>query len=514
MPFPSEGPASDDMSLTGYNAIDHLALLPAILMALFACAIMLLDVLSPWAKDSRRGNVFFSLLAMAFVAYSLVLQIRVVSRAPGFAVPAFQGSLVIDPLSLFTSCLVWFSTAILLLSAYRYLEIVHEHRSEFYCLVLFAQCGMYFMASAVDLIALFVGLETTALAFYILVGFTRANRQSNEAALKYLLLGTMASGFVVYGFSVLYGISGTTDLSGVAKAVTSRGSADPFVILAVVTITVGLLFKIAGVPFHTWAPDAYDGAPTPVTAHIAVASKVAGFAVLIRLLLGTLASARPVWAPILAVTAVASLTVGSIAALTQDRLKRFFAYSSIAHAGYILLGFLADSEDGRRGILIYVFIYALMNMGAFAMLISLRRTMTADDRHVPGDLISDLRGLSKRHPLHAALFVVILLSLSGLPPTAGFLAKYFIFIALINTGHITLAIIAAAYVAVSLYFYFRLVREMYLLEPIAGRLSAEPLASSLGIRLALGITTALTLLIGLYPEPLLRLGFLVTGGAP
>lgn len=492
------------MNFFSYNATDHLALLPAILMALFACAMMLLDVLSVRVRPSRRGMVFFSLIAMAFVAYSLLLQFRAVSHAAGLTITALQGSVVMDALSLFSNGLVWFSTVILLLSAYRYLEIAREHRSEFYCLALFAQCGMYFMAGAIDLIALFVGLETSALAFYILVGFTRANRQSNEAALKYLLLGAMASGFVVYGFSLLYGISGSTQLSEVAKAVAARGTSDPFVILAVVTITVGLLFKIAAVPFHTWAPDAYEGAPTPVTANLAVASKVAGFAVLIRLLLGTLESARTLWAPILAVTAVLSLTVGSIAALTQDRVKRFFAYSSIAHAGYILLGFLAESEDGRRGILIYVFIYALMNLGAFALLISLRR------QGIAGEMISDLRGLSKRHPLHAAVFVVLLLSLSGLPPTAGFIAKYFIFIALINTGHITLAVIAAAYVAVSLYFYFRLVREMYLLAPE----TTEPLASSLGIRLALGVTVTLTLVIGLYPEPLLRVCFLVTGGAP
>jgi NADH-quinone oxidoreductase subunit N len=496
------------MNLFRYNATDHLALLPAILMALFACAIMLLDVLSPRShapqKSSKRGVVFFSLVATIFAAYSLGLQENAISHAPGLTVSALRGSVVIDALSVFTNVLVWFSTVILILSAYRYLEFAHEHRAEFYCLALFAQSGMYFMAGAVDLITLFVGLETSALAFYILVGFTRVNRQSNEAALKYLLLGAMASGFVAYGFSLLYGISGSTQLAEVAKAVLASGSSDPFVVLAVVTITVGLLFKIAAVPFHTWAPDAYEGAPTPITASLAVASKVAGFAVLIRLLLGTLASARPIWAPILAVTSVMSLTVGSIAALTQDRLKRFFAYSSIAHAGYVLLGFLADSEDGRRGILIYVFIYALMNLGAFALLISLRR------QGIAGEMVSDLRGLSKNHPLHAALFVVFLLSLSGLPPTAGFIAKYFIFIALINTGHITLAVIAAAYVAVSLYFYFRLVREMYFFEPHTN----EPLASSLGIRLALGITAALTLGIGLYPEPLLRVCFLVTGGVP
>ena len=491
------------MTPVPFTPVDQLASLPAALVALFGAATMLLDVIGKRTPATRRGTIFFGILGLAFFAYALFEQSSALRLAGGRPLSALQGAVVIDPLSLFANGLVCGASAILLLTSYRYLEIAAEHHAEFYSLALFAQFGMYFMASGTDLVTLFLGMETTAICFYVLVGFTRANRLSNEASLKYLLLGAMASGFVLYGFSLLYGIAGSTHLSDISTAVTARGAFDPIVILATVTATVGLLFKISAVPFHAWAPDAYDGAPTPVTAHLSVASSVAGFAVLLRVLEWMLASARPVWEPMVAVAAVASLTVGSVAAITQDRLKRFFAYSSIAHAGYILLGFVANSEDGRKGIAMYLFVYALMNLGAFTVLTSLKR------RGIGGDLIHDLAGLSKRHPTQAALFVVLLLSLSGLPPTAGFLAKYFIFVALLNTGHITLAVIAAAYVAVSLYFYFRLVREMYLVE---GEQPSEPVAASVGIRLSLAVTTAVTLVIGLFPEPLLRAGILFMGG--
>jgi NADH-quinone oxidoreductase subunit N len=490
------------MTTLSYSSADHLALLPPLLLSLFACATMLLDVAARYAEQAKRGVMGFGLVGLALTGYALFLQWRAIDNAGQPFITALQDSVTVDGLSLFTNGVVLVATAILFLSAYRYLEISDEHRPEFYCLALFAFCGMYFMASAVDLIVLFVGLETAAVSFYILVGFTRTDRRSNEAALKYLLLGALASGFVVYGFSLLYGISGSTRLTEIAAAVVERGPRDPFVILATVTITTGLLFKISAVPFHTWAPDAYDGAPTPVTAYLSVASKVASFAVLIRLLLMTLPAARPIWGPMIVVASVASLTIGSIATLNQSRLKRFFAYSSIAHVGYVLLGFVANTPAGLKGVYVYLLVYAVMNLGAFTLLISLRR------HGITGEWISDLRGLSKNHPVHAALFVVLLLSLAGMPPTAGFLAKYFIFVALIETGHITLAVIAAAYTAVSLYFYFRLVREMYLSD---GEV-AEPIEASLGVRISLAVTTAFTLLVGLFPEPLLRAGIRLTGG--
>jgi NADH-quinone oxidoreductase subunit N len=272
-------------------------------------------------------------------------------------------------------------------------------------------------------------------------------------------------------------------------------------VLAVITISAALLFKISAVPFHSWAPDAYDGAPTPVTAYLSVASKVASFAVLIRVLPFTLGSLHAIWVPLLAAASVASMSIGTVAALTQNRLKRLFAYSSIAHAGYVLLGLVAENETGFRGIYLYLIVYAVMEFGAFTVLTSLHR------RGIPGETLADLRGLSKTHPLHAALFVVLLLSLAGIPPTAGFLGKYYIFLALIETGHYVLAAIASAYVAVSLYFYFRLVREMYLHDTEV----REPLAASFGIQFALYATAALTVFIGIFPEPVLRLGFRVAG---
>jgi NADH-quinone oxidoreductase subunit N len=480
----------------------YLSILPAILMTLFGCSTLLLGVVSKDSREHRHWPVFFNAFGLLFIGYSLFEQWRVVS-SPGFTpLTAFQSAITVDGLSVFANSVICLATAILLLTSYRYLELSHEHRHEYYGLALLAQCGMYFMVSASDLVALFVGLELTAISFYILVGFTRTDRRSNEAALKYLLLGALSSGFVLYGFSLLYGLAGSTALADIAASVVRRGAQDPFVLLGVITVTIGLLFKISAVPFHTWAPDAYDGAPTPVTAHLSVASKVASFAVLLRLVWVTLAAARPIWEPVLAAAAVLSLTVGTIAALTQDRLKRLFAYSSIAHAGYILLGFIAGTQSGLHGVYLYLLIYAVMNLGAFAVLTSLRR------HNISGEYLSDLRGLSQSHPLHAALFVVLLLSLAGMPPTAGFLAKYFIFVALIQTGHIALAVIAAVYVVVSLYFYFRLVREMYL-APVETR---EPLAASFGIQLTLLATTALTLVVGLFPEPILRASLPLVGG--
>ncbi|MBV9082170.1 MAG: NADH-quinone oxidoreductase subunit N [Acidobacteriaceae bacterium] len=484
--------------------MNFLALVPAVLMALFGCATLILDVVSPRAQGEPRENGWILSLNVSgqiLIAYSFVRQWQALRLDATGGIVALQGAITIDALSLFTNAVVWLAVAVLLAISYRYLEIVREHRGEYYALAVFAQCGMYLMASAVDLIALFIGLELTALSFYILVGFTRADRRSNEAALKYLLLGALSSGFVLYGFSLLYGATGSTELADISTVVAQSRSSHPSLIVATVAIVVGLLFKVSAAPFHTWAPDAYDGAPTPITGYLSVASKVASFAVLIRLLSGPLAAAQSSWKPLLSAIAVASLTIGSIAAITQDRLKRLFAYSGIAHAGYLLLGFVAGSPLGAEGIYVYLLVYAIMNLGAFSVLTALRR------RGISGDYVSDLRGLSQTYPAHAALFAILLLSLAGIPPTAGFIAKYFIFAALIQTHHITLAITAAAYVVVSLYYYFRLVREMYL-EPVEQR---EPLAASTGVRFALTVTASLTLLLGLFPEPVLTNALLVAG---
>jgi NADH-quinone oxidoreductase subunit N len=354
---------------------------------------------------------------------------------------------------------------------------------------------MFFLATGTDLITLFIGLELMALCFYIMVGFLRGERRSNEAAIKYLILGAFSSGFLAYGFSVMYGISGSTKLRDITAAIAARDPWDPVVFLMMATTSIGLLFKISAVPFHMWAPDAYEGAPTPITAYLSVASKAASFAFLLRIFLGPLASVRPAWEPLLIVVAIATMTVGNLAAITQTNIKRMLAYSSISHAGYMLLGLIAGNATGIKGISVYVLVYTFMNLGAFLVVVALRR------QGIIGEDVDDLAGLMHKSPGYAILMLVFLLSLAGIPPTAGFLGKYYIFLALIETRHYLLAVVATLYVAVAIYYYFRLVRSMFVGEET----EKAPMSTSVGVRLALAASGAMTLIIGIYPEPFLQL---------
>jgi len=487
--------------LASFSRTDMLALLPAIVLVLFGCVAIFLDVTGRKMERSGKQAMIFGLAGTALALLFVFRQNSFLGSLKLDHVVTCQGAVTIDGLGLLTNAITLGATAIFLLISYKFLVLHRENNAAFYALALFAETGMYFMATSSELVTLFLGIELTSICFYVMVGFTRADRRANEAAVKYLLLGAVSSGIFLYGFSLLYGIAGSTELNAIAQAVSHRAPHDPIVILAVVTICTGLLFKISGVPFHMWAPDAYDGAPTPVAGYLSVASKVAAFAVIMRLLVFTLEPVRFIWMPILIVVAVLSMSVGTIAALSQERLKRLFAYSAIAHAGYVLLGIIAGNRTGIQGVYLYLIVYALMTLGAFTVLVSLSR------RGIAGEKLSDLRGLAATHPVHAAMFVILLLSLAGIPPTAGFLGKYYILLALIETGHYILAGIASAYVVVSLYFYFRLVREMYLRDAE----TTEPLATSFGTRLALGATSALTLLIGIFPEPVLRMGFQLAG---
>ncbi len=478
-----------------YTATDHFVLLPAILLALFGCATLLFDFLIfPEAKQ-RRWLLVFLVLGEAFAGVAFWRQQSFLLEHGG-NLTAFRGALVIDHYALFFHWLFLAATLITGLISYRYLEVRDEHHGEYYGLLMLAQTGMYFLASGTELVTLFVGLETMAITFYILVGFLRADRRSNEAALKYLILGSLSSGFLVYGFSVLYGISGSTRLSEIAAAVAARDAWDPVLVLAVGTAGAGLMFKIAAAPFHMWAPDAYEGAPTMITGYLATASKAASFALLLRLFVGPLGPARESWEPLLAAVAVLSMTIGNLAAVTQTNTKRLLAYSSISHAGYILLGLVAGSPTGIKGVLVYLLVYTFMTLGAFLVLTSLARQGMA------GDDINDLRGLMKRAPGHALWMLVFMVSLAGIPPTAGFLGKFYIFWGLIETGHYTLAVIGAVYAVVAIYYYFRIVKAVFV-EPEEAE--AGPLTVSLGTRVGLAVTGALTLLVGVYPEPVLRL---------
>lgn len=462
-----------------YTATDHFALMPAILLALFGSFALFFP---------RLNGLGMLLLGEAFAGLALARQ------SMAGTLSAFSGALLVDGFAQFFNWIFLGAAVICGLISYRYLDIESEHEGEYYGLILISQSGMFFLACGMDLITLFVGLETMSVPLYVLAGFLRRQPRSPEAALKYLLLGALSTGFLAYGFSLLYGLTGTLKLSAMAAAIAALLPGQPLLIVALVTIAAGLLFKVGAAPFHMWTPDAYEGAPTPVTAFLSVAAKAAAFALLIRLLLGPLAPLRDLWQPIATAAAIASLTIGNLAALTQTNVKRMLAYSSISHAGYILLGVVAGNDAGYRAALLYTAIYAAMNLGAFLVLAVLRRG------EIPGEHLDDLRGLGARHPWHALLMLLFLLSLAGIPPTGGFIAKYFIFAALVEARLYWLAIGGAVYVAVSLYYYFRVAREMY-----AGPDPAPPaLAASFGTRFALMATAAATIGLGLFPEPLIR----------
>src|ERR1700720_106714 len=483
---------------------DFFLILPEVELVLFGLAILLFDFMLG-VKD-KTGNAVFAMLGVIFSGISLY-RLRSLGPEP---IGGFSGSLIVDPFFIFFGMLFLIATALVILLSVRYLQIENEHHGEYYALLLFATVGMMFMASGYDLIVLFIGLETMAISFYVLTGFLRHQRRSNEAAVKYLLLGAFSSGLLAYGFSLLYGISAMAQINGplglplqvprtnldvVRTALELRGPADLLVMLSIVTVAAGLFFKVAAVPFHQWAPDVYEGAPTPIAAYVSVASKTASFALLVRLFIWVFGGSQPMWQALVAGVAIASLTWGNLAALTQTNIKRLLAYSSISHVGYILLGLVAGNETGLIGIVYYLIAYAFMTIGAFAVVIVLRQ------RGIIGDELTDLDGLYQRSPAAAVLLLIFMLSLAGIPPTAGFMGKYFIFLALIESHHPILAVFAALYIVPALYYYFRVVVHAWFKKP--GDAPAPFMTNAQAV--ALGVAVFVTLAAGLYPEPFTRL---------
>ncbi len=461
-------------------------IVPQAQLALFGLAILLTEFALP--PRLRYFNALLAGVAVLFSGYALWAQ-------RGWNASGFAGTIIVDPFFVFFGFLFLGSTALVILLSVRYLEIEEEHHGEYYSLMLFATVGMMFMACGNDLVVLFIGLETMALSFYVLAGFLRRDKRSNEGALKYLLLGAFSSGMLAYGFSVLYGLAGSTNLDVIRAAIAKRDPHDVLVLLALVTTSAGLFFKIAAVPFHQWAPDVYEGAPTSVTAYLSVASKAASFALLLRIYLIPFAAAHARWEILLAVIAVASMTIGNLAAITQTNIKRLLAYSSIAHVGYILLGIVAGNPTGLKGVAYYLLAYTFMNTGAFAVVILLRR------KGVIGDELDDLNGLSSRNPGAALLMLIFLISLAGIPPTAGFVGKWFIFWGLIESKHYFLAIFAALYIVPAMYYYLRVVVAMYMSDA----LDPSHVSISPGQRIALALTVLLSLVAGVWPEPFIQL---------
>jgi NADH-quinone oxidoreductase subunit N len=473
-------------------------MLPMVELTIFALGILLIDLMVPreW-KWINAAGAFVGVLFAAFCVW------RIQSALPRGAI-GFYNSLLVDRFAIYFWYLFLAGAAIAILMSVRYLEVEDEHHGEYYALLLLSVVGMMCMAAGIDIVLIFIGLELMAISTYVLVGFLRRDRRSNEAALKYMLLGAFSSGIFAYGLSLFYGLSGGTNLRDIARAVSApQNLHNPVVVIALLTTMTGLLFKIAAVPFHQWAPDAYEGAPTSITGFMSVAVKAAAWAMLLRILVFGLWPLHSVYTPVIVVVAIATMTGANFAALTQTNTKRLLAYSSIAHVGYMLLALVAMGtsqpgspgfSDGFKGILIYLLVYTFMNLGAFAVITSLRQ------RNVIGDEIDDMAGLYRRAPVEAALMLLFLLSLAGIPPAAGFLGKYYIFLSLIESGHYGLASLGVLYSLFGLYYYLKIANAMLMRAPMeTGRLPV-----SLGMRCAVGVAALATIVIGVYPEPFIR----------
>jgi NADH-quinone oxidoreductase subunit N len=482
----------------GFSPIDYRLMLPMVELTIFALGILLIDLMIPreWKWVNAVG-------AFAGVVFAAVCVWQIQRTLPPRGLLGFYNSLLVDRFAVYFWYLFLAGTAIAILGSVHYLEVEDEHHGEYYALMLLSVVGMMCMAAGVDIVLLFIGLELMAISTYILVGFLRHDRRSNEASLKYLLLGALSSGIFAYGLSLFYGISGSTNLGAIARAVSAQSPHNPVVIIALLTTMVGLLFKIAAVPFHQWAPDAYEGAPTSITGFMSVAVKAAAWSLLLRILLFGLWSLRSIYVPVIVIVAIATMTGANFAALTQTNTKRLLAYSSIAHVGYMLLAFVAMGTsqigspaffDGFKGILIYLLVYTFMNLGAFAVIASLRQ------RNVIGDEIDDMAGLYQRAPVEAVLMLLFLLSLAGIPPAAGFLGKYYIFLSLIESGHYGLASLGVLYSLFGLYYYLKIANAMLMRAPV----ETERLPVSIGMRLAVGVPALATIVIGVFPEPFIR----------
>jgi NADH-quinone oxidoreductase subunit N len=469
----------------GISLSDFYYILPEIVLTAGALLVLIADVLLP--KRSRGALAWVALLALGATLASLV-------PLASTRVDVAQGLMAVDQFAIFFKVVFLIAAAFTVLMSVKYLALEGASPGEYYFLVLCATLGMMVMAGGIDLITIFIGLETMAVSFYVLVGFIKPNRRSNEAAVKYFLLGAFSLGILLYGMSLMYGLSGTTNLRVMATAFVGQ-ERDPRLVLAVILVVAGVGFKIAAVPFHMWAPDVYEGAPTPITAFLSVGSKAASFAMLIRIFYEGLPSMNADWRLLFFVLSIVTMTAGNIAAVTQSNIKRMLAYSSIAHAGYLLIGVAVGTSRGVTAMLVYLFVYAFMQLGAFGVLLLLHR------KDVAGDELKDFSGLYLRSPFGAFAMLLFMLSLGGIPPTAGFMGKFWLFSAAIDAQYYWLAVIGVLNSAISLYYYLRIVVFMYLKVDTTG---FEPTTSP-ALAVAVGVALVATLVLGVYPRLLFEL---------
>lgn len=455
---------------------------------LIVCGTALLMLIFGFVSKKERGNdvAFLGILG-------IIAAIWVSFTMWGLKERGFSDMIIVDHFSLFFKIIFLVAAGLTILMSLQYLEDEGIEHYEYYVLLLFSTLGMMIMASGEDLVVIFLGLETMSIAIYILAGFRRENVKSNESALKYLLLGAFSSAFLLYGIALIYGATGSTNLHKIAGVFQGLPflSHSKMLLMGMGLLIVGFGFKVASVPFHMWAPDVYEGAPTPVTGFMAVGVKAAAFAAFLRVFFYALPALQDSWTVILWVMAVATMTLGNLVAIAQENIKRMLAYSSIAHAGYILVAMVAGNELGQTSIIYYLLAYTIMNLGAFAVVILYGRK---GEENVA---IEDYRGMGLRHPILGAAMTIFMFSLAGIPPTAGFVGKFYVFSSAIQAGYIWLAIIGILNSAVSVYYYFRVTIKMYMQEP---EKELPPLSFRPAMVVALVLMAVFTLKIGILPS--------------
>lgn len=467
-----------------------LSILPILVLAGFGMLVLLVDVMS--ARKQGEKNL------LAYLSLAGIVMAAIVSRnSTATTLFSFNETFTIDNYSLFFNILFLLSTGLVILISHSYIKREDINHGEYYALLMFSTIGMMLMASGADLLNIFIGLEVMSISIYILTGFKRSKLISNEASLKYFLLGAFATGFLLYGISLIYGTTGSIDLRQIACFIAGKGGVkDPLLLMGMGLIIVGLGFKVASVPFHAWVPDVYEGAPTAVTAFMSVGPKAAAFAAFMRIFLTAFGSSHYEWQKAIWILAVLTMTVGNVVAISQTNIKRMLAYSSIAHAGYLLVALVAANNMGVSGTLFYLLAYIFMNIGAFAIVIVLSQK---------GDVgmnINDYAGLGFKHPMLAIAMTLFMLSMAGVPPMAGFVGKFYIFSAAIKSGYVGLAIIGVINSVISVYYYLRITVIMYMKEPVR---DFQPLTISPLIVVAIAIAVVGTLHLGIFPSKVMEI---------
>jgi NADH-quinone oxidoreductase subunit N len=464
-------------SIAGYQLAP---VLPELVLAVGAMALLMLG--------AYRGGAATTRLVTGLSVLLLVVVAVLVLTLPAGKLTTFGGSFIVDDFARFLKVLAIIGSAATLILSAEFLSDPSRRIFEYSILVLLSTLGMMVLISAGDLIMLYLGLELMSLALYVVAASNRDNVKSTEAGLKYFVLGALSSGMLLYGASLIYGFTGTVEFAGIAAAV-KTGSVG--IVFGLVFLLAGLCFKVSAVPFHMWTPDVYEGAPTPITAFFASAPKVAALAVFTRVALTAFPGIVPQWQQIVVFVAIASMALGSFAAIGQKNIKRLMAYSSIGHMGFALVGLAAGTVEGAQGVLVYITIYLAMTLGAFTVILAMKRNGQ------PMEQIRDFAGLSRTNPLLAFVFAMLLFSLAGIPPLAGFFAKWYVFVAAIKAGLFTLAVIGVLTSVVGAFYYLTIIKVMYFEEP-AGEI--EPMR--LELRTVLAVAGIFNIFFFVYPGPL------------